>query len=142
MFPRAAAATLADGISAASASMRGPCELQATTPLTIRSVIPAARMKEDRFRISRMDLSKWNFDCWTQEGRTRSQTENAYRCIRPLNLIECFRIGYRGIARPEPGGDERSRFLSEGDGEAGIGLRVAPSGLIIAGSIRWGSATE
>ena len=62
--------------------------------------------------------------------------ENVCRCTRPLNQIECFRIGYWGMARREREGDERSRFLSVDDGEAKLGLRVAPSDLIMAGSVR------
>ena len=71
-----------------------------------------------------------------RDGGTRSQTQNAYRCIRPLNLIEQFSIGFKGMARREPEVDERSGFLGERGGDAITGWHAAPSGLIMAGSIR------
>ena len=64
-------------------------------PARTGNVIPAARIKEVRFRIS----CKRILDCWVQDGRTHSQTETMSCCIRPLNFIECFRIGDRGTTR-------------------------------------------
>ena len=71
--------------------------------------------------------------CRVSEGRTRSQTENSYRCIRPLNLIEYFGIGFREMARREPEEDERSGLLGERDGDSTNRLRAAASDLILTG---------
>src|SRR5580698_1079516 len=70
-----------------------------------------------------------------RDGRTRSQTENACRCIRPVNLIKRFSFGCWGMARREREGGERSGFLSERDGKAATGLHAVPAGLIRTGSI-------
>src|SRR5579859_4368255 len=60
ILPRFTGATVADGISAASACVFLPPELQAITRMRTGNARPKARIKEIRLRISAMHL----FDGW------------------------------------------------------------------------------